>query len=286
MRYLAYGELDGVPNIVVDGAAPRRLAAHALPLAEERIARGAARRPLGADRVPLPRPSRAARPGRGRLEQPLRPGRADERVRARRSRRRAGRGGSRRSTSPAPATSAPTRTGTACASRGRSRRSEPSWTMTSTRTRRSSSASPSCSTIPSASSTTGPTRTSTCRRSEAAIASGVVTIEERADLDLAIVTVPEDWALAAGAPLHPVGLAPAVHPTAVNNATDLLPGAHPPRPPLRGAVPLRDVGAVPVAPAARPHRPDPARRRRSARSSPATRAGRSTASTRSPRRCT
>ena len=57
------------------------------------------------------------------------------------------------------------------------------------------------------------------RASEAAIASGAVTIEEIEDLDLAIVTVPEDWV---ARPVHRFtrSLRQAVHPTAVNNATD------------------------------------------------------------------
>jgi Family of unknown function (DUF6687) len=58
------------------------------------------------------------------------------------------------------------------------------------------------------------------RAGEAAIASGLVRIEEIDALDLAIVTVPEEWAA------HPVhrftrsGLWAAVHPSAVANATD------------------------------------------------------------------
>jgi Family of unknown function (DUF6687) len=57
------------------------------------------------------------------------------------------------------------------------------------------------------------------RASEEALASGVVTIEEREDVDLAIVSVPESWAQ------HRVhrftrSLEQAVHPTAINNATD------------------------------------------------------------------
>ncbi len=57
------------------------------------------------------------------------------------------------------------------------------------------------------------------RASEDAIASGVVTIEEVEDLDLAVVTVPEDWATRT---VHrfTVSMREAVHPTAVNNATD------------------------------------------------------------------
>ncbi|MGZ4734793.1 MAG: DUF6687 family protein [Acidimicrobiia bacterium] len=57
--------------------------------------------------------------------------------------------------------------------------------------------------------------------SEAAIASGEVQMETIEDLDLAIVTVPEDWA---PRPVHrftPV-IMKAVHPTAVNNATDMF----------------------------------------------------------------
>jgi hypothetical protein len=59
------------------------------------------------------------------------------------------------------------------------------------------------------------------RASEEAIASGTVTIEEHADLDLAIVTVPEDWARRR---VHRFtrSLQQSVHPTAVNNATDLF----------------------------------------------------------------
>jgi hypothetical protein len=55
--------------------------------------------------------------------------------------------------------------------------------------------------------------------SEAGIASGEVQIEELTDLDLAIVTVPESWTVR---PVHrftPL-IHHAVHPTAVNNATD------------------------------------------------------------------
>ncbi len=58
------------------------------------------------------------------------------------------------------------------------------------------------------------------RASEAAIASGLVTIEELDELDLAIVTVPDDWAVR---PVHRFtvsGLEAALHPTAVNNATE------------------------------------------------------------------
>jgi len=58
--------------------------------------------------------------------------------------------------------------------------------------------------------------------SEAAIASGIVTIEEREDLDLAIVTMPEDWT---PRPVHRFtrpGITAALHPTAVHNATDLF----------------------------------------------------------------
>jgi hypothetical protein len=55
--------------------------------------------------------------------------------------------------------------------------------------------------------------------SENAIAAGVVRIEELVDLDLAVVTVPDDWAVR---PVHRFTItgAQAVHPTAVNNATD------------------------------------------------------------------
>jgi hypothetical protein len=58
-------------------------------------------------------------------------------------------------------------------------------------------------------------------RSEAAIASGEVQIEEVQDLDLAIVTVPESWA---PHPVHRFTIlgSQALHPTAVNNATDLF----------------------------------------------------------------
>jgi hypothetical protein len=58
--------------------------------------------------------------------------------------------------------------------------------------------------------------------SEAAIASGLVTIEERADLDLAIVTTPEAWT---ERPVHRFtrpGITAALHPTALYNATDLF----------------------------------------------------------------
>jgi hypothetical protein len=55
--------------------------------------------------------------------------------------------------------------------------------------------------------------------SEAAIASGAVQIEELEDLDLAIVTVPESWT---PRPVHRFTRpeSQAVHPTALNNATD------------------------------------------------------------------
>jgi hypothetical protein len=55
--------------------------------------------------------------------------------------------------------------------------------------------------------------------SENAIASGVVQIEEIVDLDLAIVTIPDNWTTR---PVHRFTItgALAVHPTAVNNATD------------------------------------------------------------------
>jgi hypothetical protein len=55
--------------------------------------------------------------------------------------------------------------------------------------------------------------------SENAIAAGVVRIEELVDLDLAVVTVPDDWAVR---PVHRFTItgAQAVHPTAVDNATD------------------------------------------------------------------
>jgi hypothetical protein len=55
--------------------------------------------------------------------------------------------------------------------------------------------------------------------SENAIAAGVVRIEELVDLDLAVVTVPDDWTIR---PVHRFTItgAQAVHPTAVNNATD------------------------------------------------------------------
>jgi hypothetical protein len=58
------------------------------------------------------------------------------------------------------------------------------------------------------------------RRSEEAIASGVVTIEEREDLDLAVVTVPEDWTQRRVHRFTLSGLRATVHPTAVNNSTD------------------------------------------------------------------
>jgi hypothetical protein len=58
-------------------------------------------------------------------------------------------------------------------------------------------------------------------RSETAIASGEVQIEERADLDLAIVTVPETWARHSVHRFTMVG-SQALHPTAANNATDLF----------------------------------------------------------------
>ncbi len=55
--------------------------------------------------------------------------------------------------------------------------------------------------------------------SEQAIAAGIVHIEELVDLDLAIVTIPDDWSTR---PVHRFTLtgALAVHPTAVNNATN------------------------------------------------------------------
>jgi hypothetical protein len=55
--------------------------------------------------------------------------------------------------------------------------------------------------------------------SEEAIASGEVSIEEIVALDLAIVTVPEAWA---DRTVHrfTISLAQALHPTAINNATD------------------------------------------------------------------
>jgi hypothetical protein len=56
--------------------------------------------------------------------------------------------------------------------------------------------------------------------SEAAIASGLVTIEELDDLDLAIVTMPEDWTLRPVRRFTRPGLQASVHPTAVFNATD------------------------------------------------------------------
>jgi Family of unknown function (DUF6687) len=57
------------------------------------------------------------------------------------------------------------------------------------------------------------------RASESAIESGIVRIEEDEALDLAVVTVPEDWST------HPVHRftvlgAQALHPSAINNATD------------------------------------------------------------------
>lgn len=55
----------------------------------------------------------------------------------------------------------------------------------------------------------------------AAIESGVVTIEERPDVDLAIVTVPEGWA-SRSASRFTQRWTEAVHPMAVNNATDRL----------------------------------------------------------------
>lgn len=57
--------------------------------------------------------------------------------------------------------------------------------------------------------------------SEEAIAAGVVTIEERPELDLAIVTVPDDWVPRPAHFFTPV-MAQAVHWTAVHNATDLF----------------------------------------------------------------
>ncbi len=56
--------------------------------------------------------------------------------------------------------------------------------------------------------------------SEAGIWSGEVSIDEIEDLDLAIVRVPENWAVQ---PVHRFtvsGLHAAVHPSAINNATD------------------------------------------------------------------
>jgi hypothetical protein len=56
--------------------------------------------------------------------------------------------------------------------------------------------------------------------SEAAIASGLVTVEERADLDLAIVTVPERWSRQTVHRFTRPGIEAALHPTALFNATD------------------------------------------------------------------
>jgi hypothetical protein len=55
--------------------------------------------------------------------------------------------------------------------------------------------------------------------SEAAIASGLVTIEERADLDLAIVTVPESWDRHTVHRFTRPPIEAALHPTALFNAT-------------------------------------------------------------------
>jgi hypothetical protein len=55
--------------------------------------------------------------------------------------------------------------------------------------------------------------------SEAAIESGAVSIEEIEELDLAIVTVPEDWT-ARTVHRFTISLTQALHPSAINNATD------------------------------------------------------------------
>ena len=200
---------------------PPRLAAHALALAEERIAAGAARRPLGADRVPLPRPPRAARPGRGRVEQPLRPGRAHERVHARGPRRRAvaARAGHRRGPRrrlrhlPRPRPRPDRVDDRARSARRPATTDDPYAALLR-------SGRPSCSTIPSGSATTGPRRTRTSPRSEAAIASGVVTIEEIAGARPRDRHRPRGLGAAAGAPVHPLGSRrPCTRPRC-NNATD------------------------------------------------------------------
>ncbi len=54
-----------------------------------------------------------------------------------------------------------------------------------------------------------------------AIADGIVTVEERPDLDLAIVTVPESWA-ARATTRFTIDRSEAVHPAAVNAVTDRL----------------------------------------------------------------
>jgi hypothetical protein len=56
-------------------------------------------------------------------------------------------------------------------------------------------------------------------RSEAGVASGEITIVEQPDLDLALVTVPEDWSPQPAHFFTPV-VQQAVHATAVHNATD------------------------------------------------------------------
>jgi hypothetical protein len=56
-------------------------------------------------------------------------------------------------------------------------------------------------------------------RSEAGVASGEITIEEVPDLDLAVVTVPDSWSPQPAHFFTPV-VAQAVHATAVHNATD------------------------------------------------------------------
>jgi hypothetical protein len=56
-------------------------------------------------------------------------------------------------------------------------------------------------------------------RSEAAVASGVVAIDEVPELDLAVVTVPDDWSPKPAHFFTPI-VEQAVHATAVHNATD------------------------------------------------------------------
>ena len=217
-----------IPNIVVDGARHADSVLVALPLAEERVA---ARRCATTSR-PRSRSTTSTSPsctcGRGRVEQPLRPGRAHEHVRARGPRRRAGATRAASSTWPASATSAPTR------DRDSARIA---WTIaalgdgartTATRTPSSSTACPSCSTIPSASATTGPTRTSTSPRSEAGDRRPApITIEERRRPRPRGRDRPRGLDAAAGAPLH-AGRAPGRPPDRGAQRDRSLPRAVPP----------------------------------------------------------
>jgi hypothetical protein len=56
-------------------------------------------------------------------------------------------------------------------------------------------------------------------RSEAGVASGAISIEEVPELDLAVVTVPDDWSPRPAHFFTPI-VGQAVHATAVHNATD------------------------------------------------------------------